>query len=200
MRTVFCTLFLIGIYAGSSASAQEIATFRSAIMVLVEDITVRTALENNLVALARQRRYDAVAGHTLVTDIDNLTDDEVFETLGAGGVQAVLMLRPASIGPGSSLESVRNSISPRIFADMTAFAESVGSAGRDALIAVIHMAIYTINTVGAELVSSGAVWLDEPVETREEGIRRLETLILANVDSVRPAIREHYGLPPLPEQ
>jgi hypothetical protein len=200
MRAVFWTLFLLGISVGSSASAQAIATFRSAVIVLVDDNAVRTALENDLVALARQHRYDAVAGHTLVADIDDLTDEEVFETLGAGGVQAVLMLRPASIGPGSSLESVRNAISPRIFANMNAFAESVGSTDRDALIAVIHMAIYTINTVGAELVSSGAVWLDEPVESREEGIRRLETLILANVDSVRPAIREHYGLPPLPEQ
>lgn len=200
MRAVFWNLLLIGICVATSASAQEIATFRSAIIVLVEDSTVRAALENDLVTLARQHRYDAVAGHMLVPDIEDLTDDEVFETLGVSGVQAVLMLRPASIGPGSSLESVRNSISPRIFADMTAFAEAVGSTDRDALIAVIHMAIYTINTVGAELISSGAVWLDEPVDNREEGIQRLENLILANIDSVRPAIREHYGLPPLPEQ
>lgn len=200
MRLYFLNLLLIGVLAGASSGAQEIATFRSAVIVLVEDSTIRTALENDLVALARQHRYDAVASHSLVPDLDDLTDDEVFETLGVSGIQAVLMLRPASIGPGSSLESVRNSISPRIFANMNAFAESVGSADSDALIAVIHMAIYTLNTVGAELVSSGAVWLDEPVETREEGIRRLEDLILANIDSVRPAIREHYGLPPLPGQ
>jgi len=186
--------------AGSlGALAQEIATFRSAVIVLVDDSTVRAALEDDLVTLARSHRYDAVAGYTVVPEIGDLTDTEVFDTLGVAGIQAVLMLRPASIGQGSSLESVRNSISPRLFANMHAFAEAVGSTDSDDLIAVIHMAVYTINTVGAELVSSGAVWLDEPVETRDQGIRRLEDLILSNIDAVRPAIREHYGLPPLPQ-
>jgi len=50
-----------------------------------------------------------------------------------------------------------------------------------------------------ELVSSGAVWLDEPVTDRAEGIKRLQGLILTNVDAVRPSIRRHLGLPPLPE-
>jgi len=201
MRVIAAFLALAPLaFAGSPvASAQEIATFRSAVIVLVDDSAVRAALEDDLVTLARSHRYDAVAGHTVVPEIDDLTDAEVFDTLGLAGVQAVLMLRPASIGQGSSLESVRNSISPRIFANMHAFAEAVGSTDSDDLIAVIHMAVYTINTVGAELVSSGAVWLDEPVETREQGIRRLEDLILANIDAVRPAIREHYGLPPLPQ-
>jgi hypothetical protein len=184
--------------SAACASAQNIPTFRSAVIVLVEDSSVRAALEDDLVALAKSHRYDAVASHTIVTDIDDLADTEVFDTLSIRGIQAVLMLRPASIGRGSSLESVRNAISPRIFANMHAFAEAIGSTDSDDLIAVIHMAIYTINTSGADLVSSGAVWLDEPVENREEGIRRLESLILANVDAVRPAIREHYGLPPLP--
>ena len=201
MRVIatFLALALLDFAGSSVASAQEIATFRSAVIVLVEDSAVRAALEDELVALARTHRYDAVAGHTVVPEIGDLTDAEVFDTLGLAGVQAVLMLRPASIGQGSSLESVRNSISPRIFANMHAFAEAVGSTDSDDLIAVIHMAVYTITTVGAELVSSGAVWLDEPVESREQGIRRLEDLILSNIDAVRPAIREHYGLPPLPQ-
>jgi hypothetical protein len=41
------------------------------------------------------------------------------------------------------------------------------------------------------------VWLDEPVTDRAEGIRRLQGLILDNIDGVRPAIRRHLGLPPL---
>ncbi len=47
------------------------------------------------------------------------------------------------------------------------------------------------------LISAGAVRLDEPVADRAEGIKRLQALILQNVDAVRPAIRQRLGLPPL---
>jgi hypothetical protein len=46
-------------------------------------------------------------------------------------------------------------------------------------------------------MSSGAVWLDQPYPTQEERIERLQNLIVANVNRVRPAIRQHLGLPPL---
>jgi hypothetical protein len=65
------------------------------------------------------------------------------------------------------------------------------------LLAVVHLAIYTIDDAGAHLISGGAVWLDEPVENQKEGIERLQELILYNVNAVRPAIRRHFGLPPL---
>jgi hypothetical protein len=64
----------------------------------------------------------------------------------------------------------------------------------------VHLAIYTLTAKKPELVSSGAVWLDEPVTDRAEGIKRLQGLILQNVDAVRPSIRRHLGLPPLPQQ
>lgn len=79
------------------------------------------------------------------------------------------MVRPAAIGAGSSLDAVRNEVSPQMLADMRAFAGEVSSSGGDDLIAVVHLAIYT----------------------------RLQDLILGNVDGVRPAIRQHLGLPPL---
>jgi hypothetical protein len=63
----------------------------------------------------------------------------------------------------------------------------------------VHLAIYTLTAKDPELISSGAVWLDEPVTNREEGIERLQALILQNVDAVRPAIRRRLGLPPLPQ-
>jgi hypothetical protein len=36
------------------------------------------------------------------------------------------------------------------------------------------------------------------VTDRAEGINRLQGLILTNVDAVRPSIRRHLGLAPLP--
>jgi hypothetical protein len=61
----------------------------------------------------------------------------------------------------------------------------------------VHLGLYLLSVHGAELVSSGAVWLDEPNPSRAEGIARLQNLIVTNVNNVRPAIREHLGLPPL---
>ena len=85
-----------------------------------------------------------------------------------------------------------------MLANMRAFAGEVSSSGGDDLIAVVHLAIYTLAPNSKpELISSGAVWLDEPVEDRAQGISRLQDLILGNVDGVRPAIRQHLGLPPL---
>jgi hypothetical protein len=60
------------------------------------------------------------------------------------------------------------------------------------------MAIYVLSDDDPELISAGAVWLDEAVGSQAEGIDRLQDLMLANVDAVRPAIREHLGLAPLP--
>ena len=201
MRTaLLLALTTTALLGGPALAQQPIATLRSAVVVLVDETQTRMALEDELVELARGHRYDAISSHTIVPDLADLSDEEVLSTLAGGGVRTVLMLRPASIGQGSSLESVRASISPSLFANMHAFADAVSPSGSDDLIAVIHMAIYALNETGAELVSSGAVWLDETVESREQGIERLENLILANVDAVRPAIREHFGLPPLPAE
>jgi len=59
------------------------------------------------------------------------------------------------------------------------------------------MAIYVVKGGKPELMSSGAVWLDEPVTDRQQAIDRLQGLMLTNVDAVRPAIRKRLGLPPL---
>jgi hypothetical protein len=59
------------------------------------------------------------------------------------------------------------------------------------------MAVYVVENGEATLMSSGAVWLDAPVEDRAEGIERLQNIIVANVDAIRPAIRRRLGLPPL---
>ena len=82
---------------------------------------------------------------------------------------------------------------------MQRFARRVSGSGSDDLIAVVHLAIYTLAGDEPALISAGAVWLDEPVADRAEGIKRLQALIVQNVDAVRPAIRQRLGLPPLAE-
>ena len=59
------------------------------------------------------------------------------------------------------------------------------------------MAVYLFYGRDLEVISSGAIWLDEPVQDRAEGIARLQDLVLANIDAARPAIRRYYRLAPL---
>jgi hypothetical protein len=182
----------------SQPSTPEVVRYRSAVVALTEDAELRKTFEDSLVAKARTDGYDAVTSYDVEPDVGNLDRDRFLRALPSGGVQAVLMLRPAAIGAGSSLQSVRNAVSPELFRDMQEFAQAVSPSGGENLIAVVHMAIYVLSDDDPELISAGAVWLDEAVGSQAEGIDRLQDLMLANVDAVRPAIREHLGLAPLP--
>ena len=192
-------LLLVCAWLAASASAQTPTTYKSAVVALTEDAALRQSFESELVAIAKSRNYDAVTSYDITSDVKNLDTDAFLKALSDRGVQAVLMVRPAAVGEGASLESVRNEVPSKTFADMQKFAKRPSGPGADELIAVVHLAIYTLTAKKPELVSSGAVWLDEPVTDRAEGIKRLQGLILTNVDAVRPSIRRHLGLPPLPQ-
>ena len=195
-----CALLLASFFIAATAYAQQPATtYKSAVVALTDDAALRQSFESELVAIAKTHAYDAVTSYDITSDVESLDRDEFLEALAARGVQAVLMVRPAAVGEGASLESVRNEVSSRTFQDMQRFARQLSGPDSGELIAVVHLAIYTLTAKEPELISSGAVWLDEPVANREEGIKRLQGLILQNVDAVRPAIRRRLGLPPLPQ-
>ena len=179
------------------AWAQEPATLKSTVVVLSAAPALRAEFEDGLVAKAREHAYNVVPSYDLVPDVTDVNNRDFIKRMLTNGIGAVLMVRPADAGPGASLESVRESVSPAVFANMRAFASEVSRAGEDEIFAVVHLGIYLISIDGAETISSGAVWLDEPNPSRQQGIERLQNLILANVNGVRPAIREHLGLPPL---
>jgi len=184
-------------FASLDVSAQEVVRLRSAVVVLSEDVELREQIEQGVVTKARENNYDAVASYSLTPDVYALNGDMFMDALATQGIQAILMLRPSAIGPGSSLEETRDELPPEIFERMREFAGAVSDVEEKDIIAVMHMAIYAMTPRGPELLSAGAVWLDEDVDSRDEGIERLLNLVLYNVDSVRPAIRRHLGLPPL---
>ena len=201
MIRLLSVLLALLVFCGSAMSqqgAQEVVRYRSAVVALADDPDLRRTFEDSLVAKARTHNYDAITSYDLEPDVQDVDRNRFLRTLSSNGVRAVLMLRPAAVGAGSSLESVREEVSPGLYEDMQTFARQVSPSGGDNLIAVVHMAIYVLGEDDPELVSAGAVWLDESVETQQEGIDRLQDLMLANVDAVRPAIRRHLGLPPLP--
>ena len=181
------------------ALSQDVVRYKSTVVALTDDAELRQSFERELVAKARTHDYDAVTSYDLVPNVADIDNKDFVDTLVSHGIQAVLMIRPAAIGEGSSLDSVRKEVSPKVLADMRSFAKKVSGSSGDDLIAVVHMAIYLLRGGESELISSGAVWLDEPVKTREDGIERLQNLMLANVDAARPQIRQYLRLPPLPD-
>lgn len=199
MAARIACIVLCAISLSAPALAQRApATLKAAVVALTEDRVLRESFERELVALARTHDYDAVTSYDIAADVRDVDDKAFVEALKSRGVQAVLIVRPAAVGEGASLEAVRNDVSPRLMANMQRFARRISDSGADDLIAVVHLGIYVITSRDPEPISSGAVWLDEPVTDRAQGIERLQRLILENVDGVRPAIRQHLGLPPLP--
>ncbi len=179
------------------AVAQETVTIKSAVVALAAQRELRAEFEESLVAKALEHNYDAVTSYDLVPDVTDVDDADFIERLASEGVGVILMMRPAAVGAGSTLESVREAISPDVYSNMQAFARELSPSGEEDLLAVVHMAIYVIGEGGAQLISAGAVWLDEETPSQEEGIERLQNLIMTNINGIRPAIREFLGLPPL---
>jgi hypothetical protein len=191
--TTRIALIAIAACLALNSEAQDVVTLKSAVVTLAAQSELRAEFEEGLVRKARELQYNAVSSYD-VTDVD---DRDFIKRMLTNGVGAVLMVRPASVGPDASLESVKESVSPLVYENMRAFAREISPSGEDEILAVVHLAIYLISVDGAELIGSGAVWLDEPSPSREEAMERLQNLIVANVNGVRPAIREHLGLAPL---
>ncbi len=180
-------------------TAADVVKYKLAMVTLVEDPATRAAFEDGLAAKFRANDYDAVASYDIIPAVSDLGNTDIVSRLSDAGVQGIIMMKPAAVGEGSSLESVKNEISSDIYADMRAFAREISPPGKDEdeLVAVVHTAIYVIRDKRVEMLSAGAVWLDEPVETREEGIGKLQDLIVLNMNKMRPAVREYLGLPPI---
>ena len=193
-----CVVLALALGASSSlASAQEIFTVRFAVVALAAQPALRAEFEEGLVAKALEHNYDAVTSYDLVPDVTDVDDADFIGRLVSAGVGGVLMMRPAAVGAGSTLESVRGVVSPDVYSNMQAFARELSPSGEEDLLAVVHMGVYLFGVGGAQLISSGAVWLDEENPSQEEGIERLQNLIVTNINGIRPAIREYLGLPPL---
>ncbi len=183
--------------ATASAQARGDRIYKAAVVALTEDPALRADFERTLAAKAREHNYDAITSYDLAPNVTEVDNKEFIDTMLANKVDVVLLLRPAAIGPGSSLDSVRKEVSAKTLTDMRDFARKVSDSDGDDLIAVVHMAVYLFYTRDPVVISSGAVWLDEPVQDRAEGIARLQDLVLETLDAARPAIRRYYRLAPV---
>ena len=187
----------VGVICLNIAVSQEVVVYKTGVVALVEDPAVRADFEEGLAAKFREHNYDSMPTYNFVPDITGVDDAGFAQRLAEEGIQAILMLRPAAIGAGSTLESVRDEVSPEIYSDIEAFAREISASGGEDLFVVVHMAIYLITEDGVELISSGASWLEEEAESREQGTEQLQNLIVGIVNKTRPLLRQHLGLAPL---
>ena len=179
------------------AYAKDPNAYRFATIALAENPLVRSNFERGLTAKLREHDYDAVSSYNIVQEITEVNDTNFVQRLTSNDIVGALIIRLAAVGPGSSLESVRDDVPTGMFLDMKEFAGELTSTKEDELIAVLHMAFYMFNAGKVTLISAGAVWLDEPVENRAEAVDRLQNLVVTNLDRVRPKFRKHMGLDPL---
>jgi hypothetical protein len=193
---VVCVCAALGIAAAASGQGRENRIYKTAVVALTEDPALRADFERQLVTRAREHNYDAVTSYDLAPTITDVDDREFVDAMLANKIDVVWLLRPAAIGPGSSLDSVRKEVSAKTLTDMRDFAKKVSNSNGNDLIAVIHQAVYLFYGRDPEVISSGAVWLDEPVQDRAEAIARLQDLMLENLDAARPNIRRFYRMNP----
>jgi len=188
---------LLGVFLLNVAVSQDVVLYKSAVVVLVEDPAVRADFEESRAAKFREHNYDAITTYDLLPGTMGVDDAGFAERLAEEGIRAILMLRPAAIGAGSTLESVRDEVSPEIYSDIEAFAGEISASGGKDLFVVVHMAIYLITENGAELISSGVSWLEGEAESREQSREQLQNLIVDIVDKARPLLRQRMGFAPL---
>jgi hypothetical protein len=144
-------LLLLAALLGPALADTEPVTLRAAVVAVTDDADLRKSFEESLADKARTHDYDAVASYDVVRKPKSAGVDtpRLLRTLRDRGIKVVLVVRPTAVGAGSSLESVRNEISPDVFRSMKTFAETVGNTGPDDLIAVVRAAAALCGACGA---------------------------------------------------
>jgi hypothetical protein len=192
---IFCFCVALGIASAASAQQERAdRIFKTAVVALTKDPALRADFERQLVAKALEHNYDAVTSYDLVPDVTDVRSREFVDAMLAKRIDVVLLVRPAAIGPESSLDSVRKEVDAKTLTDMRSFAKKTSHSDGNDLLAVAHLAVYLFYGRDPVVISSGAVWLDEPVQDRAEGVARLQDLVIGNVDAARPNIRRYYRL------
>jgi hypothetical protein len=195
---VLCVCAALCVATAALGQGRENRIYKGVVVALTEDPALRADFERQFAAKAREHNYDTVASYDLVPTITDVRDKKFVDTMLANKIDLVLLVRPAAIGPGASLDSVRKEVSAKTLTDMRDFAKKISNSDGNDLIAVIHQAVYLFYGRSPEVISSGAVWLDEPVQDRAEAITRLQDLMLENLDAARPGIRRFYRMNPAP--
>lgn len=176
--------------AGAQPDGRADGAGKLLVVALTDDPKLRAAFEDGVVAKVGGHGLLLVASHDIVRDVRDVDGRGFLGDLDARRLAGVLLLRPAPLGPHSSLTSVRAAITPDILRDFGAFAKRVSHIGPRDAPAVVHIGVYLLEGGAASLLTAGATWLDTDAGSRAEAAGRLESLVALNLERAAPAIRE----------
>lgn len=166
------------------------------VVALSKDPGIRRDFENKLVKNLRANNYDAIASHTILTDLSDFREQSVYQKLRREGIQGVLLLRPIDVGAQASIKSARQSTWSTTYDSIEAFVTDY-RGGDFSTQAVVQVSGFLISGEHSSNFWQGVIWLDDTVTTREEGIDKLSGLILSNLNASRAYLRKLLGLKPL---
>lgn len=167
-----------------------------AVIALDTDGATRISFEDQLAQALVVDNYDAVASYTLLPDISDITDPSLREKLLNNGINLVMVLRPVDIGTTATIESVQGHLRPDDYGSIQEFVEGYRGDNFNTQ-AVIHIAGFLFDAERSMTFWQGVLWLDEEVDSQEQGIDKLIELVLFNLNQSRGSLRKRLGLPPL---
>ncbi len=187
-----CLLLLI-----TPLQAQEAPQYlRFSVIAMAPDFGTRVAFEDALVSMLRLDDYDAVSSHTVLPVNIPAAPSAARDLLLQADIHAVLVLRPLASVAGGSITAAQASLSPESYGSLSAFIRDYRGDNFESQ-AVVHVMGFLLEEQQSQLFWQGVVWLDESVDTQQEAIDRLVTLVRFNLNQSRPALRQYLGLPPL---
>ena len=188
-------LFILGL--GISALAQDSnQRLKFTVVALSKEPNVRQSFEDKLVKNLKENQYNAVASHLLVADLPDFSKPDVYKRLRSNGVQGVLLLMPIDVGKEASIKSAQPRVWSTTYDSIEAFVNGY-RGGNFNTQAVVQVSGFLISENQSSNFWQGVIWLDDTVETREEGIEKLSGLVLYNLNASRAYLRKLLGLEPL---
>ena len=182
---------------GAPANAKQSETLlKIAIVALSDNYEIRQDLENRIVNKLLANHYDAIASHILIKDISNIRDPKLRHKLYANGIHGALLLRAIDVGEKASIISSGEYVSPRVYSSIQEFISDERGGDFDSR-AVVQVSAFMLSEHRATSFWSGVVWLDAPVETRQEGFEKLAELVVFNLNAARSYMRQRMGLAPI---
>ena len=190
---LFCGHVSAGTQQGVGSTDQLL---KFTVVALSKEHNIRRDFENELVKNLRENNYDAVTSYSLLPNISNLRDPALRLKLQEEGIQGVLLLRPIDIGEQASIQSAQKQIAPKTYNTIETFVTDY--RGDDfSTQAVIQVSGFLLSEAHTANFWQGIIWLDDTVETRQEGIEKLSDLVLSNLNASRGYLRKRLGLQPL---
>lgn len=183
-------ILLIGCTGAATVPAAQETAAGFAVVALVDDGELRAELEDGTAAKLEEGDLKALPSHEIVGDVGDVAGRKFLAVLGRRKLAGLLVLRPAPLGPETSLTTVRAAITPQMLRDFGGFAKRVSHIGPEEAPAVVHIAVYLLDGGDPRLLTAGATWLDAEPESRSDAAARLETLVALNIEQAAPAIRQ----------